>query len=111
MCACLFEKTTIVLFIFNFISLFCLHLFFFIDLLPYSQNGKEDVTQEFLNNLVDKVCKYLSDCNNRETKVIEFNPPEEMMKVIDFEINEEGDKLDTLFGHVDKILRHVVKTG
>jgi len=93
------------------IPLSVVYISFFIDLLPYSQNNEKDMTQEFLSNVVDKVCKYLAECNNRESKVIDFHPPEGMIKVIDYKINQDGDNLNTLFEHVDKILTYVVKTG
>uniref|UniRef100_A0A7M5XDJ4 Glutamate decarboxylase n=2 Tax=Clytia hemisphaerica TaxID=252671 RepID=A0A7M5XDJ4_9CNID len=81
----------------------------FVDLLPYS--SKSEVTHEFLNKIAQKASQYLEECNNRENKVIEFTPPAELIKLVDFQINENGDSLNDILRHTDQILKYVVKTA
>ena len=86
-----------------------IHFYLLIDLLPYSSKG--EVTHEFLNKIARKASQYLEECNNRENKVIDFIPPAELIKLVDFQINKSGDSLDDVLKHTDQILNYVVKTG
>lgn len=82
----------------------------FKDLFPYVESANP-VTEQFLNEIVKKGIKYITENNTRETKVVNFKTPDELMKLIDFEVGENPEKLGTILNEIDNILKYVVRTG
>lgn len=81
----------------------------FKDLLPYNEDTK--ITEEFIEKIVEKLFNHLADSNQRETKLLEFTSPDEIVKKIDFRLPEKQESLSNLFGHLDKILQYSIKTA
>ena len=77
---------------------------------PYV-DSTSPVTEQFLNEVVKKGIKYITENNNRETKVVNFKTPEELEKLIDFKVNKDPENLETILNEVDNILKYVVRTG
>merc|ERR1719412_3101338 len=48
-------------------------------------NRKQD-TKDFLQNVLELLWNFISDSNDRETKVLEFHHPEQLMKIMDFSL-------------------------
>ena len=84
--------------------------FVYLDLFPYVESANP-VTEQFLNEIVKKGIKYITENNTRETKVVNFKTPDELMKLIDFEVGENPEKLGTILNEIDNILKYVVRTG
>ena len=45
------------------------------------------------------------------SKVVEFKHPKELMKCINFDLKDEGDKSEELLEHCKKTIQYSVKTG
>jgi len=82
---------------------------FYKDLLPYADN--KNVTEDFINRVASKLVKFLEDSNDRNCKVIEFLPPDELQQKIDFSLPEKSESINDLLCHIDKVLKYAVKTG
>ena len=79
------------------------------DLLPYSHEGKN--TQKFMRRIVDKICDYLEASRDRSSKVVDFQKPDQLSKLVDLEIREKGDTLEQMEMYTDHILHYSVKGG
>lgn len=79
------------------------------DLLPYAKDNQ--VTQQFMHVITEKIFNFLAESNDRKTKVVNFKTPEELQKIFDFEIKDQGESLEGICNHIDKILQHVIRTG
>lgn len=85
-------------------------MFFFSDLLPHNLNGQAP-TREFLLKLVDILVDYIKDVNDRDEKVLHFKHPEEMLRLLQLDLPEEGMPLQKLIDDCNLTLKHQVKTG
>lgn len=74
-------------------------------------DSSNPVTAQFLNEVANKGLKYITENNNRDTKVVNFKTPEELEKLIDFKVKEDPENLETILNEVDNILKYVVRTG
>lgn len=84
----------------------------FSDILPYKvtdQNVK--ITREFLQKLVDILLDFVKDTNDRNVKILDFRHPEEMQKLLDLRIPEQGLTLQQLISDCATTLKYQVKTG
>lgn len=88
-------------------SLF-LSFLFAADLLPYKNT---DVTLEFLQKVVDVLKEFVMQTNDRNVKILDFRHPEDMKKILDLEIPEQGLNLQTLINDCVSTLKYQVKTG
>ena len=92
---------------------FCEHTFYafilYIDLLPNVDDSHD--TESYVNEFVAKLVSFLTISNNRNQKVIDFMPPTDLIKVIDFNLPHERSSLGDVLRTVDTILKFVVKTG
>jgi glutamate decarboxylase len=68
-------------------------------------------TREFLHKVVDILLDHITIQNDRNTKVIDFQNPEQLRSVIDLTIPEEPLPLDQLIVDCRDTLKHQVKTG
>lgn len=82
---------------------------FYKDLLPYSDST--DITEDFVNRVVKKLVGFLEESNDRNSKIINFLPPAELKKKIDFSLPDKSDTLDGLLSHVDNVLKYSMKTA
>eukprot|EP00111_Clytia_hemisphaerica_P010942 TCONS_00032061-protein len=76
-------------------------------LLPYSTDGKS--TQTFMHRIINKICGYLEDSNDRTSTVVDFKNPEQLAELVDLEIKRSGDTLEQMELHADQILKYSVK--
>ena len=91
-------------------NLYCyLSFILFLDLLPW--NTKAGITVQFIQEIVDKLKSHILENFNRNSKVIKFKSPDELIKEIDCELNNEGSSLGDLLEVTCKALEHSVKTG
>ncbi|CAK9304753.1 unnamed protein product [Gordionus sp. m RMFG-2023] len=102
---------------------------FYTDLLPYNNDGPNGhstkITELFLKQIFDLVINYINYENNRDSKVLDFTKPEDLMKLIDFNIpdgstnNEDTSKkgkkhiksLSDVIELCNLVLKYQVKTG
>ena len=87
----------------------CPCLFFSADLLPF--NEEIEVTDVFIDQMVDVLKSYVHDTHDRESKVIDFKSPTEVKNEIDVELKDEGASLGELIDVAKKALDLSVKTG
>lgn len=82
---------------------------FFTALYPYTEDGatSEAVLKQLALILID----FVKETNDRKCKVLDFHHPEEMKKLIDFSIPEEGLSLQTLIDDCATTLKYQVRTG
>lgn len=66
--------------------------------------------EELFTNVVALVKEYLLRREEKSTKVIEFNSPEELRKLVDFEVRDEGIDDDKLLGLCRSVLKYSVHT-
>lgn len=79
-------------------------------MLPHNENAQVE-TREFLQKVIDILLDYVNATNNRDEKILEFHHPEEMKKLLDFDINEKGVPLQQLIVDCATTLKYQVKTG
>ncbi|KAF8359513.1 unc-25 [Pristionchus pacificus] len=65
------------------------------DLIPHKPDGWDD-TEKFLRNVMEVLLSYLKQQSDRNTKILEFHHPAEMAKLIEMEIPDGGENLETL---------------
>jgi glutamate decarboxylase len=83
---------------------------FFPDLLPHNLFGQAP-TKEFLLKVVDILIDYIKDVNDRDEKVLHFKQPEEMLRLLNLDLPDEGMPLQNLVDDCNLTLQHQVKTG
>ena len=69
------------------------------------------VTKEFLQKVIDVLMDFVKDTNDRNCKILEFHHPEEMMKLLDLDIPDQGVTLQQLIQDCHSTLKYQVKTG
>ncbi|XP_065323140.1 glutamate decarboxylase 1-like [Gordionus sp. m RMFG-2023] len=110
-------------------SLKVLNNSFYTDLLPYNSDGpnghSSNITKLFLKQIFDLVINYINYENNRDSKVLDFTKPEDLMKMIDFNIpdgstnyedtskkgNKNSKSLSDVIDLCNLVLKYQVKTG
>ncbi|BES95160.1 Glutamate decarboxylase [Nesidiocoris tenuis] len=80
------------------------------DLYPHDRNGAV-VTETMLKQLTDVLIDFVHETNDRKCKVLDFQHPEEMKKLLDLDIPEEGLPLQTLIDDCALTLKYQVRTG
>ncbi|PIO60467.1 hypothetical protein TELCIR_18035, partial [Teladorsagia circumcincta] len=78
-------------------------------ILPHTANWKG--TEKFLLSVVEVLLKYIREENVRDNKILEFHHPAEMLQLIDLEIPEQPEKLESLVKSCEEVLRLGVRTG
>lgn len=86
------------------------HIYFFSDILPYNVES-ERVTRDFLQKLVDLLLDFIKSTNDRNEKILDFHHPEEMIKLLDLRVPEQGLSLQQLIHDCATTLKYQVKTG
>ncbi|KAK5966322.1 hypothetical protein GCK32_006366 [Trichostrongylus colubriformis] len=79
------------------------------DILPQTANWKG--TEKFLLSVVQVLLKYIREENVRENKILEFHHPAEMLQLIDLDIPERPQNLESLVKSCEEVLRLGVRTG
>lgn len=79
--------------------------------MPHNISSGQAPTKEFLLKVVDILIDYIKDVNDRDEKVLHFKHPEEMLKLLNLELPDEGMPLQNLIDDCSVTLKHQVKTG
>lgn len=83
-------------------------LIFFPDILPYTD---EPTTREFLQKVVDILLDFVRATNDRKEKILDFHHPEDMQKLLDLRVPDQGVSLQQLINDCSTTLKYQVKTG
>lgn len=78
--------------------------------MPNNENAQAE-TREFLQKVTDILLDYVNACNDRNEKVLDFHHPEDMKKLLDLQIAEQGVPLQQLVEDCAVTLKYQVKTG
>lgn len=81
----------------------------FEDLLPFNEDST--VTEEFIEKIAKRLFQHIDESSSRDTKVLEFITPDDIVKEIDFSLPEKKSSLNTFFAHLEKILKYTIKTA
>ena len=79
-------------------------------MLPWSGENSE-VTDEFIQKTVEILKNFIHETYNRDSKVVDFRSPEDVVKEMDFEVKDDGANLNELLNVSKKALDLSVKTG
>ncbi|CAH1163816.1 unnamed protein product [Phaedon cochleariae] len=80
------------------------------DIIPY-EGATEKTTHEFLQKIVDILVDYIKAQNNRNEKILDFHHPEDMIKLLDLKVPQQGVSLQQLVHDCATTLKYQVKTG
>ena len=80
------------------------------DLLPSNADGYPE-TKEFLQSVVDILFDFIQKTFDRNEKVIDFHHPEELRRLLDLHIPEQGVTIEQLLQDCSQTLKFQVKTG
>ncbi|KAF7283962.1 hypothetical protein GWI33_022785 [Rhynchophorus ferrugineus] len=80
------------------------------NILPYKLEN-EAQTREFLQKLVDVLLDFIRATNDRNEKILDFHHPEDMQKLLDLKIPDQGVSLQQLIHDCATTLKYQVKTG
>ncbi|XP_033207838.1 glutamate decarboxylase isoform X2 [Belonocnema kinseyi] len=80
------------------------------DILPQNVEGFP-ATREFLMKVVDILLDFIKSTNDRNSKVLDFHHPAEMIQLLDLEIPDSGVTLQQLLIDCSTTLKYQVKTG
>ena len=80
---------------------------------PVCQDFKEgdENTREFLRHIIEILLDFITDTNNRDSKVVDFYHPDKLKEKLDLEIPEKPLSLDQLLEDCRDTLKYQVKTG
>lgn len=82
---------------------------FFTDLLPATDGDTKTMT--FLQEVVDILLAYIVESFDRETKVIDFHYPNELLQMNNWELQDEPATLDDILISCRATLKYAIKTG
>lgn len=80
------------------------------DIQPNNEDAHLE-TREFLQKVTDILLDYVNACNDRNEKILEFHHPEDMIKLLDLDINQQPVPLQQLVHDCATTLKYQVKTG
>lgn len=80
------------------------------DILPHNTSAGPE-TREFLQQVVDVLLDFVKATNDRNEKVLEFHHPEDMKRLLDLDVPENGLPLQQLVQDCATTLKYQVKTG
>ncbi|XP_019879404.1 glutamate decarboxylase [Aethina tumida] len=80
------------------------------DILPYKTDSGP-ATREFLQRVIDVLLDFVNQTNDRNEKVLDFHHPEDMQKLLDLHVPQEGVNLQQLVHDCATTLKYQVKTG
>jgi len=83
--------------------------FFIADLLPASDGDAK--TMGFLQEVVDILLAYIVESFDRETKVIDFHYPDELLRRNNWELQDQPESLDDILVSCRATLKYAIKTG
>ena len=90
----------------------CFLLSYFLDVFPVATGPNRDQdTKHFLQNVLELLWNFISESNDRESKVLEFHHPEQLMKVMDFTLPDMPKNLQEILNDCKETLKYQVKTG
>ena len=79
------------------------------DLLPAMDGDTKTMT--FLQEVVDILLAYIVESFDRETKVIDFHYPNELLQMNNWELQDEPATLDDILISCRATLKYAIKTG
>lgn len=79
------------------------------DLLPAMDGDTKTMT--FLQEVVDILMAYIVESFDRETKVIDFHYPNELLQMNNWELQDEPATLDDILISCRATLKYAIKTG
>jgi glutamate decarboxylase len=79
-------------------------------LLPLNRSGNEQ-TKQFLQEVVELCKKFIDESNDPKKKIVDFHQPDEMLKLMDFDIPDAPMNLESLVKDCELTLKYQVKTG
>lgn len=79
------------------------------DLLPATDGDTKTMT--FLQEVVDILLAYIVESFDRETKVIDFHYPNELLQLNNWELQDEPATLDDILISCRATLKYAIKTG
>lgn len=85
-------------------------IFFPADLLPHNTLAVPE-TREFLLQIVNILLDHVKATNDRNEKVLEFHHPEDMKRLLDLDVPENGVQLQQLVQDCATTMKYQVKTG
>lgn len=68
-------------------------------------------TMTFLQEVVDILLAYITESFDRETKVIDFHYPNELLQRNNWELQDEPETLDDILISCRATLKYAIKTG
>ncbi|CAG9766225.1 unnamed protein product [Ceutorhynchus assimilis] len=80
------------------------------NILPYKTQN-EAQTREFLQKVIDVLLDFVKSSNDRSEKILDFHHPEEMLKLLDLRVPDQGVSLQQLVNDCATTLKYQVKTG
>ena len=87
-------------------------IFSILDILPISIDAKsETITKTFLHQVFEILLDFICKSNDRESKVLDFHHPEQIMQVMDFSLPDHPQNLDQILVDCKDALKYQVKTG
>ena len=75
-------------------------------------NAKNEAfTKEFLQSVLEILWNFIRDSNNRDTSVLKFHHPEQLINMMDFSLPKVPRNLQQILSDCKHTLNHQVKTG
>ena len=98
---------------FTLILQFSLYFVLFVsDIFPIATGRKSEIaTKDFLQNVLEILWNFVRESNDRDSKVLDFHHPEQLMGLMDFSLPESPQNLKQILNDCRETLKHQVKTG
>jgi glutamate decarboxylase len=82
------------------------------DIFPIATGRKSELaTKDFLQNVLEILWDFVRESNDRDSKVLDFHHPEQLMGLMDFSLPEDPQNLQQILNDCRETLKHQVKTG
>ena len=82
------------------------------DIFPIATGRKSEIaTKDFLQNVFEVLWNFIRDSNDRDTNVVDFHHPEQLMTMMDFSLPDSPQNLKQIVKDCKDTLKYQVKTG
>ena len=82
------------------------------DILPISTGPRSELaTKEFLQKILEILWTFINESNNRDSKVLDFHHPENLVEYMDFSLPKFPRNLKDILNDCKETLKYQVKTG
>jgi len=82
----------------------------FLDLLPHNEESEPE-TRQFLNQMTEILMDYLHSTYDRDSKILDFHHPEQLLEILDLTLPNQGKNIEQLMADCRDTLKYQVKTG